>query len=267
MIPQLKSIFNQNQLTSLINLLTQRVNALIAGKEDVANKQNSLAADVTNTKYPTVTAVNTGLAATTLDKVLQNGNVSQRDASIGKLGIFDEPTGDYGYIELNDGYFYLINSSGASIELDSSLITGTKTFVFPNVNGTFAMTSDVSTALSTANAYTDTEVATKQDKFDYSGSAIGTSLVTINDKKGGVARFTRVIPPSDFRVLTISSNLILSTSKIIPVLVYSGAGFPVILSQSVTANNVEFIVANLDVDGSGGLDTDATLSIQYQIVE
>lgn len=62
MIPQLKSIFNQNQLTSLINLLTQNVNALIAGKEDVSNKQNSLATDGTNTKYPTVTAVNTGLA-------------------------------------------------------------------------------------------------------------------------------------------------------------------------------------------------------------
>lgn len=31
-------------------------------KEDTANKQNSLATDVTNTKFPTVTAVNTGLA-------------------------------------------------------------------------------------------------------------------------------------------------------------------------------------------------------------
>lgn len=110
-------------------------------------------------------------------------------------------------------------------------------------------------------------LALKQNLFDYSGSAISTSSVTINDKKGGVARFTRVIPPLDFRVLTINSNLISSTSKIIPVLVYSGAGFPVILSQSVTATRVDFIVANLDVDGSGGLDTDATLSIQYQIVE
>jgi hypothetical protein len=62
MIPQLKSIFNQNQLTQLINVFIQRVNPLIASKEDVANKQNSLAVDATNTKYPTVTAVNTGLA-------------------------------------------------------------------------------------------------------------------------------------------------------------------------------------------------------------
>ena len=33
----------------------------ISGKEDIANKQNSLVADGSNTKYPTVTAVNTGL--------------------------------------------------------------------------------------------------------------------------------------------------------------------------------------------------------------
>jgi hypothetical protein len=169
MIPQLKSIFNQNQLTSLINLFTQNVNALLVGKENLSNKQNSLAPDGTNTKYPTVTAVNTGLA-------------------------------------------------------------------------------------------------TKQNLFDYSGSATGTSSVTINDKKGGVARFTRVIPPVDYRILTLNSNFILSTSKIIPVLVYSGAGFPVILSQSVIAGTVDFIVANLDVDGSGGASTDAPMSIEYQIV-
>jgi hypothetical protein len=34
----------------------------IDGKEDKTNKQNDLTADVTNLKYPTVTAVNTGLA-------------------------------------------------------------------------------------------------------------------------------------------------------------------------------------------------------------
>ena len=38
------------------------LSADISGKEDIANKQNSLATDATNLKYPTVTAVNTGLA-------------------------------------------------------------------------------------------------------------------------------------------------------------------------------------------------------------
>ena len=38
-----------------------QITAAITGKEDTANKQNNLNADVTNTKYPTVTATNTGL--------------------------------------------------------------------------------------------------------------------------------------------------------------------------------------------------------------
>jgi hypothetical protein len=38
-----------------------QITAAITGKEDITNKQNSLTADVTNLKYPTVTATNTGL--------------------------------------------------------------------------------------------------------------------------------------------------------------------------------------------------------------
>jgi hypothetical protein len=321
MIPQLKSIFNQNQLTSLINLLTQNVNALIAGKENVSNKQNSLAPDVTNTKYPTVTAVNTGLAlklnltggtmsgpiamgtnkitglgnpsanqdaATkfyvdnsvgaipTLNDVLTSGNNSELDANIGKLGLWDVTNGVYGFISLTDGEFELENDLGDKAILDTNLINGTRKFSFPDTDGTFAMESYADTvaataqgnAITSANAYTDTEVATKQNLFDYSGAATATSSVTIDNKKGGVATFTRVIPAKDFRTFTINSNQILSTSKIIPVLVYksSGDGFPVILSQSVIAGKVDFVIANLDADGSGGLDTNDSLLIQYQIV-
>ena len=58
MIPTLKSIFNTNQVTSLINLLTKNVTTLISGKEDVANKQDSLTPDGTGVKYPTVDAIN-----------------------------------------------------------------------------------------------------------------------------------------------------------------------------------------------------------------
>jgi hypothetical protein len=38
-----------------------QITAAITGKEDITNKQNNLTADVTNLKYPTVTATNTGL--------------------------------------------------------------------------------------------------------------------------------------------------------------------------------------------------------------
>jgi hypothetical protein len=305
MIPQLKSIFNQNQLTSLINLLTQNVNALIAGKENVSNKQNSLAPDGTNTKYPTVTAVNTGLAlklnltggtmsgpiamgtskitglgnptanqdaatkfyvdnnvgaVPSLNQVLTTGNTSQLNASIRTLGLFDPTYVNYGNVSLNNNVFIITNSfttqvikmqdtvfslgfhsNTKTVNLDSQLLSANRTFTFPDIDGTFAI-------------------------FDYSGAATATDSVTIDNKKGGVATFTRVIPALDFRTFTINSNQILSTSKIIPVLVYSGAGFPVILSQSVIAGKVDFIVANLDVDGSGGASTNASLFIEYQIV-
>jgi len=87
MIPTLKSIFNTNQVTSLINLLTKNVTELISGKEDVANKQNSLATDVTNTKYPTVTAVNSGLATKlSLSGGTMSGAIAMGTSKITGLG-------------------------------------------------------------------------------------------------------------------------------------------------------------------------------------
>jgi len=180
MIPQLKSIFNQNQLTQLVNLFTQRVNGLIGGKEDVANKQDSLAADGTGVKYPTVDAIN-----------------------------------------------------------DADFATET---------------------------YVNNSVSTKQNTFDYSGSASGTTTVTIDDLSGGVAEFTQVITRKTTQSFRINSNIIEATSKIIPVLVYDGAGYPVILSQKLAAGRVDFLVANLDVLTTGGTDTDANIFIEYQIV-
>ena len=217
MIPQLKSIFNQNQLTSLINLLTQNVNALIAGKENVSNKQNSLAPDGTNTKYPTVTAVNTGLA---LKLNLTGGTMS------------------------------------GAIAMGTSKITGLGT---PTANQDAATKLYVDTAASTA-------AATKQDKFDYSGSAIGASPLTIDDFKGGVAEFTNVIARNTSSTLRLISDQITATSKIIYSLNYSGAGFPQILSHSTSLNIVDFKIANTDPTLGAGTATNASLFIEYQIV-
>lgn len=277
MIPQLKSIFNQNQLTQLVNLLTQRVNGLIGGKEDVANKQDSLAADGTGVKYPTVDAINNEV---TLDKVLTIGNLSEQDAGVKTLKLFDEPNGSYGEVSINDSVFEVINSDGQAFisqeggeitfytkaSLSFSSVTTNKTFTLPDKNGTFAMLDDVTTAESAANSYTDGEVATKQNLFDYSGSASGTTAVTIDDLSGGVAEFTQVIVRKTTQSFRINSNIIEATSKIIPVLVYDGAGYPVILSQKLAAGRVDFLVANLDVLTTGGTDTDASIFIEYQIV-
>ena len=53
---------DNNRLYRFNGTVYQELTTDISGKEDIANKQNSLAVDGTNTKYPTVTAVNTGLA-------------------------------------------------------------------------------------------------------------------------------------------------------------------------------------------------------------
>jgi len=64
-----------------------QITAAIAGKEDTANKQNNLSADATNTKYPTVTATNAGLA-TKLDLTggTMSGNIEMGTSKIRGLG-------------------------------------------------------------------------------------------------------------------------------------------------------------------------------------
>ena len=232
MIPQLKSIFNQNQLTSLVNLLTQTVNTLIAGKEDVANKQNSLAADGTNTKYPTVTAVNAGLALKlNLTGGTMSGPIAMGTSKITGLGT---PTA---------------NQDAA-----------TKVYV-----DTTASTAE-SNAIAAAKDYTDGEVATKQNLFDYSLSVSGVTAVTMDGVQGGTATFTQVVAKKSSQYFRINSDQISATSKIIVTLVYDGNGYPIIASQKLATNRVDILVVNPDILTTGGTNTDASISIQYQIV-
>ena len=60
------------------------IDNLANNKEDKINKQNSLAVDGTNTKYPTVTAVNTGLS-TKVTTTGTTGNL-QRIVGTNQLG-------------------------------------------------------------------------------------------------------------------------------------------------------------------------------------
>jgi hypothetical protein len=69
-----------------------QITAAITGKEDTANKQNNLNADATNTKYPTVTATNAGLAKK-LDLTGGDmlGNINMDGSKVRGLG---EPSSD-----------------------------------------------------------------------------------------------------------------------------------------------------------------------------
>jgi hypothetical protein len=335
MIPQLKSIFNQNQLTSLINLLTQNVNALIAGKENVSNKQNSLAPDVTNTKYPTVTAVNTGLATKlnltggtmsgpiemgtskitglgnptanqdaatkfyvdnnvgaipSLNQVLTTGNTSQLNASIRTLGLFDPTYVNYGNVSLNNNVFIITNSfttqvikmqdtvfslgfhsNTKTVNLDSQLLSANRTFTFPDIDGTFAMESYVDTAaaiaqgnaITSANAYTDTQVADLQTDYDLANAASGTATVTIN-ATSGVATFTQTLSGKSNAYYQVNNTSIALGDKIEFSLYYTGAGFPIIMHYNTLSNRIRFHVGNPAIDGGSGTATNADLVITFR---
>ena len=81
------SISHTHNISSITNLQTA-----LDSKEDISNKQNNLNADATNTKYPTVTAVNDGLA--TKQKKLSSFDESiliEPDGNIeGNVSLFTE---------------------------------------------------------------------------------------------------------------------------------------------------------------------------------
>lgn len=159
---------------------------------------------------------------------------------------------------LYSAIYDLFKTGYDTLYLTASSLTGYATETYAN--------SAANTALNSANSYTDLSVSGKQDLFDYSGSASGTTSVTINGVKGGVAEFTQVIAKRTVQSFRINSNIIESTSKIIPVLVYNGSGYPFILSQKVAGGRVDILVANGDLYGTGGTDTNASIFIEYQIV-
>ena len=102
----------------------------------------------------------------TLDEVLDEGNTSELNASIGELGLYDSFNSQYYKIVANDelfkfknnlgsnifivGYseFSLFNGTGAiAANFSSALLTSTRNFQFPNASGTIALTSDIPSLL------------------------------------------------------------------------------------------------------------------------
>jgi hypothetical protein len=106
-------------------------------------------------------ALTSDLLLITLDQVLTNGNVSEQDAKIGELYLYDTSNQDYGKIQLSDSEYNLYNSSGDIISTISSIgaifrsntyygflnvpttITANRIYEFPNQSGVVALVSDI----------------------------------------------------------------------------------------------------------------------------
>jgi hypothetical protein len=223
----------------------------------------------------------------TLDQVLTTGSISQQNASIRTLGLYDPTYVSYGNVSLNNNVFIITNSfttqvikmqdtvfslgfhsNTKTVNLDSNLLSANRTFAFPDIDGTFAMTSYVDTAAATAqgnaNSYTDTEVATRQLNYDLVNTASGTNAVTIN-ATSGVATFTQVLVRKTSAYYIINNTEIDAGDFIECNLQYNGAGYPLIMHyRTDTAAQIRIHLANVAVDGGGGVDTDDDLVITFR---
>jgi hypothetical protein len=229
-------------------------------------------------------------AIPTLNAVLTSGNTSQLNASIRTLGLFDPTYVNYGNVSLNNHVFIITNSSATQImkmqdavfslgfhynskivNLDSSLLSANRTFAFPDIDGTFAMTSYADTAAATAggiaeanaNNYTDTEIATRQTNYNLTNTATGTTSVTIN-ATSGVATFTQTLSAKSNAYYQVNNTSIALGDKIEFNLFYTGAGFPIIMHYETINNRIRFHVGNPAIDGGSGTATTADLVITFR---
>jgi len=120
----------------------------LSGKENTANKQNSLTVDGTGVKFPTVDAVNAGLALKE-DKIL-------KDAS-------------GGYVGKTLQNINFVNVANTFTSFFTNLNTAARTYTFPNRTGTIADNTDLALKQSTSGK-------------DASNGYAGLTLLKINFK-------------------------------------------------------------------------------------
>jgi hypothetical protein len=122
----------------------------------------------------------------TLNDVLDNNNVSEIDAKIGELYLYDVADGDYGKIRLNDSIFRLIGSNGSDVlyaegpllvvgnmRLDGDNLTVPRFFTLPNKDGTFALISDLVTGYVPYTGATGNVNLGEHDIYTSGGARLG----------------------------------------------------------------------------------------------
>ena len=168
-----------------------QITAAITGKEDTANKQNSLTADATNTKYPTVTATNTGLAAKlSLTGGTMSDNINMNGAKVIGLG---EPS------DITDA---------ATKKYVDNLAGGFQTnYDLGNVaSGTSAVTINA-----TSGVATFTQVLTRKTSANYN---INNTSIALDDKIEFSLSYTGAGYPLIMHYSTIANRIILHIANV-----------------------------------------------------
>ena len=168
-----------------------QITAAITGKEDTANKQNSLTADATNTKYPTVTATNTGLAAKlSVTGGTMSGAIAMGTSKITGLG---DPTA---------------NQDAATKIYVDGLAGGFQTnYDLGNVaSGTSAVTINA-----TSGVATFTQVLTRKTSANYN---INNTSIALDDKIEFSLYYTGAGYPLIMHYSTIANRIILHIANV-----------------------------------------------------
>jgi hypothetical protein len=168
-----------------------QITAAITGKEDVANKQNSLNADATNTKYPTVTATNTGLAAKlNLSGGTMSGNIAMNGFVISDLS---SPSDD--------------NDASTKKYTDAEVATRQLEYNLANTaTGASAVTINA-----TSGVATFTQVLTRKTSANYN---INNTSIALDDKIEFSLYYTGAGYPLIMHYSTIANRIILHIANV-----------------------------------------------------
>lgn len=130
---------------------------------------------------------------------------------------------------------------------------------------TFATTA-ANGAVTTANGYTDTQIATRQIEYNLNNTATGTNKVTINELSG-VATFTQILTKKNNAYYEVENALVeAGVTKVESKLYYAGQGFPILMHYRTEAGKIRFHIGNVAVDGGAGLDTNANMEIAFRLI-
>ena len=168
-----------------------QITAAITGKEDTANKQNSLTADATNTKYPTVTATNAGLDnKLSLTGGTMSGAIAMGTSKITGLG---EPTA---------------NQDAATKKYVDDLAGGFQT----NYDlGKAASGASAVTINATSGVATFTQVLTRKTSANYN---INNTSIALDDKIEFSLYYTGAGYPLIMHYSTIANKIILHIANV-----------------------------------------------------
>lgn len=121
-------------------------------------------------------------------------------------------------------------------------------------------------AITDANEYTDTAVATRQIEYNLNNAATGTNKVTINELSG-VATFTQILTKKNNAYYEVENTLVeAGVTKVESKLYYAGQGFPILMHYRTEAGKIRFHIGNVAVDGGAGLDTNSNMEIAFRLI-